>query len=283
MSITDFYTNTLGANLAGVRWSWGATNPNTNQIFLRVWEDELESVGGVERSLLLKHDWPGKSNGFPERKRHIEAMRNGAEGYGVVCTAKDTTAAGRKIAHFDESTLLRFGEVLDEGQAVYGIVVGRVEVEDLARPRSAIASLVPDMKAILSRRLETTEKETFANARVGQGLFRAQVLAMWESRCCVTGTATLDAVRASHIKPWRDSTDEERLNPHNGLPLVATLDALFDAGLISFADDGGLLISPVLKRKEAELLGLDGLMMSRNPSDESAFFLRHHREHIFRG
>ena len=58
-----------------------------------------------------------------------------------------------------------------------------------------------------------------------------QVLKIWGNRCCVTGSTTLDAIRASHIKPWRRSSNQERLDPYNGLPLVATLDALFDAGM----------------------------------------------------
>lgn len=42
--------------------------------------------------------------------------------------------------------------------------------------------------------------------------------------------------QASHAKPWRTSSDQERLDPHNGLPLIATLGVLFDRGLIGFAD-----------------------------------------------
>jgi hypothetical protein len=56
----------------------------------------------------------------------------------------------------------------------------------------------------------------------------------WEKRCTVTCCATLETIRASHIKPWWMATNEERLDPGNGLPLVATVDTLFDAGLITF-------------------------------------------------
>lgn len=51
MSISDFFTDTLGANLANTRWSWGAVNPVTNEVFLRVWADELRTVGGQEQAL----------------------------------------------------------------------------------------------------------------------------------------------------------------------------------------------------------------------------------------
>jgi putative restriction endonuclease len=116
-------------------------------------------------------------------------------------------------------------------------------VEKVARRKTAGSTLVPDIKSIISARVDATTKEILVNARLGQGAFRAHVLAYWGMQCCVTGTRTLDAVRASHIKPWRDSNNEERLDSNNGLPLVATLDALFDAGLITFSPDGKLLTS----------------------------------------
>jgi putative restriction endonuclease len=56
------------------------------------------------------------------------------------------------------------------------------------------------------------------------------------------------------MKPWKDSNDEERLDPYNGLPLTATYDALFDRGLISFEDDSSILISPALQQSERALL-----------------------------
>jgi len=283
MSISDFFTNTLGANLSNSRWSWGASNPQTNQLFLRVWEDQLVTVDNVERSLILETDRTYTSAGFPERKRHIHALRNGAEGYGIVCIAKDTHALTRTIADFDRQAVLKFGGVIDDGTRIYARVIGRVSVDELARRQTAVSSVVPDLKSILTRRGDTTEKETLANARVGQGRFRADVLQIWNSQCCVTGSRTLEAIRASHIKPWREATNEERLDPNNGLPLIATLDALFDAGLITFSHDGGLLTSHRLSAKERRVLGLDsdGLRLARNPNEKLAVYLTYHRDFVF--
>jgi hypothetical protein len=50
-------------------------------------------------------------------------------------------------------------------------------------------------------------------------------------------------LRASHIKPWAKSSNPDRLNPANGILLTAHIDALFDCGFISFADDGTMLVS----------------------------------------
>ena len=109
--------------------------------------------------------------------------------------------------------------------------------------------LAEDIKVLVKKKIDITTKDALISARVGQGMFRSQVLQLWNNRCCVTGSTTIDAIRASHIKPWRNSTDEERLNPYNGLPLVASLDALFDAGLISFESSGALIVSPLLSEK----------------------------------
>ena len=48
---------------------------------------------------------------------------------------------------------------------------------------------------------------------------------------------------ASHIKPWRDSNHQERLDKFNGLLLLANLDKAFDLGFISFDDSGKVPIS----------------------------------------
>lgn len=304
MRISKFFEDVLGAKLSNSRWSWGAFNPNTKQLFLRVWDDTLETVNGVERIPVLRTDRVGTSVGFPERKRHVEEMRKGAEAYGVIytakdintpadkratdhvpgviCTAKDIDTTGsRSIKEFDHDVLLQFGTLVEDGNCVYAQVVGRISVEDLARRQAAYSSsLAPDLKSILGKRVDATAKEALINARIGQGKFREQVLEHWGGRCCVTGSEILAAIRASHIKPWCISNDDERLDPDNGLPLIATLDALFDAGLVTFASDGQLLTSRQLD-KEKKLLGLAGLRLAREPNAQTAKYLSDHREHTF--
>src|SRR6188508_2766979 len=89
-----------------------------------------------------------------------------------------------------------------------------------------------------------TEKQALIRARRGQGLFKERVAAI-EPRCRITGVENPIHLVASHCKPWRDSTHEERLNGENGLLLTPSIDHLFDRGFISFREDGRLLISPV--------------------------------------
>jgi hypothetical protein len=90
----------------------------------------------------------------------------------------------------------------------------------------------------------STEKEALVLARRGEGLFRSRVQQI-ESQCRITGVDHPEHLRASHCKPQRDSTYEERLSGDNGLLLTPSIDHLFDRGFISFRDDGRLLVSPV--------------------------------------
>jgi len=146
-----------------------------------------------------------------------------------------------------------------------------------------INGLAEDIMALLkNQKIRPTEKEALVSARMGQGAFRSDVLKRWGERCSVTGSTTREAIRASHIKPWRFSNNQERLDVNNGLPLVATLDALFDSGLISFDPSGRLLVSDHLNASEKQVLGLaERRQLQKKPSASTAAYLAYHRKHVF--
>ena len=78
-----------------------------------------------------------------------------------------------------------------------------------------------------------------------------------ETRCRITGVENPTHLIASHCKPWRDATNEERLNGENGLLLTPSIDHLFDRGFIGFEDNGQLIISPVADRSSLERMGIE--------------------------
>jgi putative restriction endonuclease len=129
--------------------------------------------------------------------------------------------------------------------------------------------------------VDETIKKTLIDARRGQGKYRAQLVEYW-TECSVTGVKVIELLRASHIKPWRDSTNSERLDCYNGLLLNPNLDAAFDRGFISFSDNGGIIISEGLKA-EAELLSISGDMELKKVDVEHMKYLKWHRENIFKG
>jgi len=92
-----------------------------------------------------------------------------------------------------------------------------------------------------------TEKVT--KVRYGQTFFRNALLANYEGRCCITGLAMPKLLRASHIKPWKDSNDvNEKTNPQNGLLLNTFFDSAFDKGYVTVCPDYRVVLSSEIKR-----------------------------------
>ena len=279
MGINRFFTEILGVQFCNTRWSWGAIAHTTNRVFLRVWEDEIECVPDGERILVAKDKPRLLRHGVNERHRHLDHIRKGAMGFGVVCTPVDPETTGRrKIRSFDKTTLLQLGTLTEENGLTYAHIDARVPVKELPHPDP----MTEDVLTIFGQKIDLTTKAARINARVGQGRFRSKVLDLWDNRCSVTCSKTGDVIRASHIKPWRVSTNEERLDPYNGLPLVANLDALFDAGLISFASSGTLIVSSVLSESERQIFGVDSRSLTKTPPRETAQYLEYHRDCVFK-
>jgi predicted restriction endonuclease len=130
---------------------------------------------------------------------------------------------------------------------------------------------------------KSTEAERFVVQRVGQDLFREGLLDYWEGRCAITGLAVPELLRASHIKPWGDCrTDAERLDVFNGVLLAPHLDATFDRGFITLADDGTVTVSPTLGYDDREILGLDQPLRALRLAEGHRRYLPWHRERVFR-
>lgn len=129
----------------------------------------------------------------------------------------------------------------------------------------------------------STEAERLVVQRVGQGIFRSALLDYWQGRCCVTGLALTELLRASHIKPWADcGSDDERLDVFNGLLLAPQLDALFDAGWVTFDDEGVVLVSAALPSDAATLLGVSATWRMSSIAAAHRTYLAYHRGHVFR-
>lgn len=129
----------------------------------------------------------------------------------------------------------------------------------------------------------TTEAERLVVQRVGQNLFRDGLLDLWEGRCAVTGLAVPALLRASHIKPWADcDTDAERLDVYNGILLAPHLDAAFDRGFITVADDGAIVVSAALDAHARTMLALDRPLRVRGLAEGHRAYLPWHREHVFK-
>lgn len=125
-----------------------------------------------------------------------------------------------------------------------------------------------------------TERNGLITSRVGQGKYRLQVLEIWSNKCAVLGINNTSILIASHIKPWRKSSNEERVDPYNSILLTPNLDALFDRHLISFDNKGLILLSDKFSDDDYQKLGISRNMKLRFINDKIENYLKQHRQMI---
>ena len=124
------------------------------------------------------------------------------------------------------------------------------------------------------------ERETFIKARVNQSVFRERLLNKYDC-CCLCKVSNPKFLIASHIKPWADSENDEKLDADNGLLLYPNHDALFDSGYISFDENGVIIISEQLGQVDAIFMNVDK-NMKINLSSKNKKYLEYHRNKIFK-
>ena len=127
-------------------------------------------------------------------------------------------------------------------------------------------------------KISPTTRKSLVDSRIGQGVFKEGIRRKDGSACALTGVSEKTLLIASHIKSWNASSDFERLDPQNGLLLSPDADKLFDLGLISFADDGSLLVSSRLAVNDLQKCGIDIDMKLQVVVEEPrAKYLAYHR------
>lgn len=140
-------------------------------------------------------------------------------------------------------------------------------------------------KVIEKRAVEKTETQRLTLVRTEQGNYRKAALALWDNKCAVTGVDEPGWLIASHIKPWRESTNEERVNPLNSLILTPNYDKLFDRGIISFSPDNGKIILPTIHTHEMwrnlERMHIDDEVHLSHIPDGTEKFLDYHNKRVF--
>lgn len=168
--------------------------------------------------------------------------------------------SGREISFSKEFQELVRLVILNNSTSYF--VVRVLDVQDEEK-----SSLLDELK---------TDGTATVKTRIGQQRFRNELIQYWEG-CALSGAQFPEILKASHIKPWKDATHIERLDPFNGILLSPTYDALFDRGYISFDDRGQVLLSASANRLASEL-GLSVGMTLRKIDDRHKKYLRVHRQ-----
>lgn len=122
-----------------------------------------------------------------------------------------------------------------------------------------------------------TERKGLVTSRVGQGAYRKRIIHRWEYKCAVTGFDKLNILVASHILPWAEADDNQRLDVHNGILLSPTYDALFDRKLISFENDGKIILSDTIEVDAYKKIGVSGKEKINHLSEFNYDYLEKHR------
>lgn len=126
----------------------------------------------------------------------------------------------------------------------------------------------------------SVETETLAvgKRRIGQGKYRRDVIKLWDGKCAITGTSIQEVLIASHIVPWKDSNSLEKTDEQNSILLSALYDKLFDKYLISFDDNGRIIINKKISNEEKDSLSISDSIKISIKSDRMLNYLRKHRK-----
>ncbi len=124
------------------------------------------------------------------------------------------------------------------------------------------------------------EKHAYIKVRVNQSVFRERLLQK-HTTCCLCKVENAALLRASHIKPWSESSSNEKLDVNNGLLLCPNHDALFDNGFISFEDNGKIMISERLTEVDKIFMNVDSNMKIKL-TEGNKIYLDYHRKNIFK-
>jgi 5-methylcytosine-specific restriction protein A len=127
---------------------------------------------------------------------------------------------------------------------------------------------------------ESTKRFGLGKSRIGQDAFRKRIIHRWEYKCAVTGFDKPEVLIASHIHPWRDAKDHERLDVNNGILLSPTYDALSDTNLISFNNNGQIILSDVIETEAYNKIGISGNESINTFNSDNLYYLEKHRYNL---
>jgi putative restriction endonuclease len=237
------------------------TPKNTNQVVLFITKDKqghlTQYVDHIERDILF---WEGEKEHGSDRR---------------IVSQRDTIYVFYRERH--HSNFIYQGRAILTGSQLNTDRPSKFTfrlVDQLVTQHS----LVEEVRQ--SYQLSETEKQAIIKSRRGQGVYRANALNLWKA-CSVTGFTKENILIASHIKPWKFSANQERIDHFNSLLLVPSLDKLFDKGYISFDLDGKITISDKIQESDLDKIGVSFRMRLRDVPQETKAYLIYHQEYRF--
>lgn len=252
------------------------TPRGVRQIFLFVTRERLGWMtpynNFLDDDLLF---WDGEK-GHGSDDRIINASRNGEE---VHLFYRDNRLT--PFTYYGKVVMVRCQRYTDRPSEFVFTVVALAE--KLATYQPMQLSEEPVDYAVLSEAgMNSIDRAVTTKSRgIAQRLFRGNLLRLWEGSCAVTSVQEPRVLRSSHIKPWADSSVQEKVDHFNGLLLIPNFDALFNEGLISFQNDGRVIVSQEWRADDKRRMHITPDLRLRTVHPESCRYLEYHRDVVF--
>ncbi|MFT5297939.1 MAG: hypothetical protein ACI92X_002088 [Dokdonia sp.] len=265
--LSQIYGKQLSDNVEAKFWIDSKKNPNRLDFELRGGDDKYATAKRDIVELLRKHfvdgDKPDVLEGlYPAKNRktkiaHIDLPTDLERRVEIIRAC---------IKYFDQ-------KIKEINKNYYRVINYSGDAESSEQLDKDLINIAHDDS------LSETDRIILIKARKGQGIYRDSLIKLWGA-CAITGCDNKSILRASHIKPWKSSNNKDRLNRFNGLLLTANFDLLFDQGLITFCNQGNIIISSNLDQKTQKILGVN-LDISIDLAQEHFPFLEFHRSEVF--
>ncbi|QSX35344.1 HNH endonuclease [Shewanella avicenniae] len=149
--------------------------------------------------------------------------------------------------------------------------------DEFALPLASEISEVLDFP--FESNLSPAEALAIVKVRLKQAEFKANLFLLWEG-CSIDGIEiAANYLIASHIKPWAQASDSQKVSRYNGLLLPTNYDYLFDRHLISFNQHGMIMLHSLAELENLYgILGIDPEAKLSFLPEETMQFLSGHNE-----
>jgi hypothetical protein len=184
---------------------------------------------------------------------------------------RDTNGNSGYLYPCNEQLAIKLLELISELN-IYQVDEEQLELSVDEVRRTENNALIPVIAA--------TESEAKTKIRLGQQKFRRDLMPLWQGKCALCGIHLPELLRASRSKPWKDSTNAERLDPYNGMLLCANHNALYEKGLMAFDGQGRLHVSSIISEEDYLMYGLKPMTKIQIHS-ENKVYLKWHKKNIF--
>ena len=132
-----------------------------------------------------------------------------------------------------------------------------------------------------------TGSSTLSNVKINRrssawhNFFKKKLFKLWPTECAITKVKNKKLLIGAHIKPWSESNDNEKIDEYNGLLLAPNPDKIFELGLISFDDNGKIIISSKLNNEDLAKLNINKETKLNLKENHKKYF-KHHRDNKFK-